>query len=98
MTELRFHSAVRAARHGTMLLAIGSLVACARSHSAHLDRISTSTLGATATSPNQLTSEERTAGWVLLFDGQTLEGWRGLGYPSIPPGHWTVVDGAIKKI
>ena len=33
-----------------------------------------------------------------LFDGQTLNGWRGLGSPGVPSAHWTVVDGSIKKI
>lgn len=48
--------------------------------------------------PNQLTPAERAAGWRLLFDGRTLHGWRGLGRDSVPTVHWTVVDGAIKKI
>jgi hypothetical protein len=48
--------------------------------------------------PNQLTRAEREAGWRLLFDGKTLAGWRGLGYPGIPTAHWTVEDGAIRKI
>jgi hypothetical protein len=48
--------------------------------------------------PNQLSSAERTAGWKLLFDGRTLNGWRGVGYSGLPPGHWTVQDGAIKKV
>jgi hypothetical protein len=48
--------------------------------------------------PNQLSSAERQAGWHLLFDGKSLDGWRGLGYPGIPTGHWTVEDGAIRKI
>jgi hypothetical protein len=46
---------------------------------------------------NTLTAAEKTAGWVLLFDGRTLAGWRGLGYDHIPSGHWLVEDGAIKK-
>jgi hypothetical protein len=48
--------------------------------------------------PNTLTAAERRDGWRLLFDGRTLTGWRGLGYSGIPEGHWTVEDGAIKKI
>ena len=48
--------------------------------------------------PNVLTPPERAAGWRLLFDGHTLAGWRGLGYDTVPTGHWVVVDGAIKKI
>ena len=54
----------------------------------------------TATPPaaNSLTPAERSAGWRLLFDGQTLTGWRGLGYDTVPTAHWVVVNGAIKKI
>ncbi len=48
--------------------------------------------------PNELTDAERMAWWKLLFDGTTLRGWRGLGYDSVPTGHWKVEDGAIKKI
>jgi hypothetical protein len=47
---------------------------------------------------NALSRSERAAGWRLLFDGRSLAGWRGLGYPGVPPGHWTVENGAIKKI
>jgi hypothetical protein len=47
---------------------------------------------------NVLTGAERAAGWHLLFDGKTLNGWRGLGYDSIPSAHWRVVDGSIEKI
>ena len=47
--------------------------------------------------PNDLTADERAAGWQLLFDGRSLSGWRGLGYDSVPTAHWRVVDGAIVK-
>jgi len=49
-------------------------------------------------SPNELSAAERRAGWQLLFDGRTLTGWRGLGYPGVPAGHWVVEDGAIRKV
>jgi len=49
-------------------------------------------------SPNTLTASERASGWRLLFDGQTLSGWRGLGYDTVPTAHWVVANGAIKKI
>jgi hypothetical protein len=44
------------------------------------------------TSPklNQLTSAERQAGWVLLFDGESLAGWT-----PRDQARWDVVDGAI---
>jgi hypothetical protein len=47
---------------------------------------------------NALTAQERAAGWKLLFDGNTLAGWRGLGYDSVPSAHWKVENGTIKKI
>lgn len=48
--------------------------------------------------PNTLSAEERAAGWELLFDGETFDGWRGLGRDGIPEGHWEVVDGTIHKV
>jgi hypothetical protein len=56
--------------------------------------------GASSTSgaPNTLTAAERDAGWRLLFDGHSFSGWRGLGYAGVPPEHWVIEDGAIKKV
>ncbi len=48
--------------------------------------------------PNALTRAERDSGWRSLFDGRTLHGWHALGLPHIPPGLWTVEDGAIKHL
>jgi len=48
--------------------------------------------------PNELSAAERGDGWRLLFDGRTLDGWRGLGYATVPAAHWMVADGAIKKV
>jgi len=47
---------------------------------------------------NTLSEEEKAAGWKLLFDGETFNGWRGIGLENIPEGHWTIEDGAIKKV
>jgi hypothetical protein len=47
---------------------------------------------------NTLSTAEKTQGWILLFDGKSFEGWRGLGREGIPEGHWAIEDGAIKKI
>lgn len=44
--------------------------------------------------PNTLTEEEIAQGWQLLFDGETLEGWKRYNADSIGP-LWSVVDGAI---
>ncbi len=47
---------------------------------------------------NVMSVGERAQGWRLLFDGETLGGWRGLGREAIPAGHWVVEDGAIRKL
>jgi hypothetical protein len=48
--------------------------------------------------PNMLTDAERRAGWRLLFDGKTFDGWRGLGYDSVPTAHWKIENGTIRKL
>jgi Domain of Unknown Function (DUF1080) len=45
---------------------------------------------------NKLTTAEKTAGWQLLFDGKTLNGWRGFHSDKVPEG-WVIEDGCIKK-
>lgn len=47
---------------------------------------------------NTLTDTEKAEGWILLFDGKTFNGWRGLGRDGIPEGHWVIGEGAIKKV
>ena len=45
---------------------------------------------------NQLTPAEKASGWTLLFDGQTLNGWR--PYAGKPVGGWEVKDGTLHAI
>jgi hypothetical protein len=47
--------------------------------------------------PNTLSAEERAAGWRLLFDGRTTNGWRGFRQDGMPDG-WQVVDGALTRV
>lgn len=37
-------------------------------------------------------------GWTSLFDGTSLDAWRGLGRDSIPSAHWRVEDRTIRKV
>lgn len=48
--------------------------------------------------PNFLTPDQQRAGWRLLFDGKTFDGWRGLGYDSVPTAHWKIENGTIRKL
>ena len=40
------------------------------------------------------TSEEKKSEWTYLFDGTSLEGWRGYNMDSLPPG-WTIKDSVL---
>jgi hypothetical protein len=52
--------------------------------------------GAPDAAPNLLTDQERKAGFKLLFDGKTTEGWR--GYKKDKAEGWEAVDGALKRM
>ena len=47
--------------------------------------------------PNTLTEQEKENGWVLLFDGQSSKGWRGVNKDHFPAG-WQIVDGTLHCI
>jgi hypothetical protein len=44
--------------------------------------------------PNQLTDAEKKAGWKLLFDGKSFDGWHNFKREDVLPG-WKVKDGAL---
>ena len=50
----------------------------------------------TAQEHNRLTAAERAAGWQLLFDGNSLEGWRGYNSEFMPTG-WSVENGMLTR-
>ena len=43
---------------------------------------------------NTLSDKEKAEGWILLFDGSSLSGWRGYNEPDTGPG-WTIMDGIM---
>ena len=47
--------------------------------------------GTVGAADNVLTPEEEAEGWILLFDGQSMNGWTVRGDPE-----WEVVDGTIR--
>lgn len=48
--------------------------------------------------PNNSLTEAEIAegGWVMLFDGQSTDGWRGYGKDTFPTGGWVIEEGALK--
>lgn len=46
-------------------------------------------------SQNQLTSEEKKQGWILLFDGKTTNGWHGYNKDGVP-AVWLAKDGELQ--
>jgi hypothetical protein len=48
--------------------------------------------------PNTLTAQEVEDGWILLFDGETTDGWRGYNRDAFPDGGWIIEDDALRVI
>ena len=53
------------------------------------------TAGAQNGAANRLTPEEQKAGWILLFDGRSLDGWRGYKQADAAGSRWKVEDGFL---
>lgn len=45
---------------------------------------------------NTLTAKQKSLGWRLLFDGKSMDDWRGYKMAALPSG-WRVADGIIVK-
>jgi hypothetical protein len=45
---------------------------------------------------NQLTPEEKSGGWKLLFDGKTMNGWTDSAGKPMTSDAWTIEDGSLK--
>ena len=82
-----------------LLLAAGVSAGCAKASSETGTLVNGTTpraSTATPTSVNVLTAAEQAAGWRLLFDGRTTNGWRGYKATTMPNG-WHVTDGLLDK-
>ncbi len=47
---------------------------------------------------NALSETEQKAGWKMLFDGKTLNGWRAYGKPSPPSHAWKIENGVLTHL
>src|SRR5690625_3845106 len=45
-----------------------------------------------------LTEAERQEGWELIFDGSSLDGWRGLNMEEVPESHWRIEREMLVKV
>ena len=45
---------------------------------------------------NQLTQREQEAGWRLLWDGKTTNGWRGARLKTFPSHGWKIENGTLQ--
>jgi hypothetical protein len=45
--------------------------------------------------PNTLTESEKAAGWQLLWDGKSTEGWRCVNDQTFPTEEWKIADGML---
>lgn len=47
---------------------------------------------------NTLTSNEKKRGWVLLFDGLSINGWTNSSGQAIPDGSWEITNGCLNTV
>ena len=62
---------------------------------ASLGLASAQTPATSATAPNTLTPSEKEAGWKLLWDGKTSDGWRSSKSDVFPASGWSIKDGIL---
>jgi hypothetical protein len=78
-----------------LLTAIATLTMAAMSCTSQKESAKTEDTGTEVSDiPNSLTPEQTAEGWQLLFDGETLTGWKRFNRDTIGP-LWSVRDGAI---
>jgi hypothetical protein len=67
----------------------------AQNEEAKAEETETTEATAEEAAPNTLTAEEKEDGWMLLFDGESVDQWKGYCKEGFPEQGWKVVDGAI---
>jgi len=76
---------------------VAALVGCGAGPEHPAAAVKDAAAGAAAT-VNRLTPEEKAAGWILLFDGVSLDGWEDQAKTPPPGDSWVVEDGWIKAV
>ncbi|MDG2424249.1 MAG: DUF1080 domain-containing protein [Phycisphaerales bacterium] len=65
-------------------------------HKVPTRRLPTSSVHQHVPNHNTLTTRQQAEGWELLFDGQTMDSWRGFNKEEVPEG-WSIIDGSIVR-
>ncbi len=60
--------------------------------------LSTASLILAGDAVNQLSDDEKLAGWQLLFDGETTTGWEGFNDTPFPSQSWAIENGTIRTL
>lgn len=47
------------------------------------------------TVPNNISAQENRLGYSLLWDGETLNGWKGAGKTTVPQKEWEILNGEL---
>ncbi len=77
------------------LVIAGIVISCSQGNKSEQASDETSEPAAEEASvPNMITEKEKADGWILLFDGNTSNGWRGYGEEDFPAA-WLVEDGTL---
>jgi hypothetical protein len=81
----------------SIVLVAVAVAACAPADGDIADSANDSTATAPAgTAMNSLTEQERADGWRLLFDGHSLDAWKGFKTDTVPSG-WEAIDGVLTR-
>lgn len=78
--------------------AIGAALLCAcggKSSNGMAEHVAVENVVENTPSVNQLTEQEQSEGWQLLFDGKSTDGWRGAHKEAFPEHGWIVKDGML---
>jgi len=86
---------VGSANPDMIMKSMRSLIIVAAACGAALAADPTPDLTKDAAVPNTLSATEKAAGWRLLWDGKTSDGWRRARSPEFPKSGWTIKDGEL---
>ncbi len=87
---------IKTMRSLLILLAFASLWSCQKGADHHTETVQEEPeTSEPVVVDNTLTAAEQSAGWELLFDGSSVDHWRGYRQDSFPTKGWIIDDGTL---